>query len=108
MTNFIIRHSSPGLFAEGVKEYLAQQCIPGGTVRNWNSYGHKAHFMENIDAANAINLLADPQTNGGLLISASIDAVAEVESTFREFGLGNFVTSIGEMKKKGDNVVVVK
>ena len=96
------------LFAEGVKEYLALQCIPGGTVRNWNSYGHKVHFTENIDAANAINLLADPQTNGGLLISACKDYVADVVSTFREFGLSDFVTSIGEMKKKGDNVVVVK
>ena len=96
------------LFAEGVKEYLALQCIPGGTVRNWNSYGHKAHFSENIEAANAINLLADPQTNGGLLISACKDYVADVVSTLKEFGLGNFVTSIGEMKKKGDNVVVVK
>jgi selenide, water dikinase len=45
--------------------YLEQQCIPGGTVRNWKSYGHKVGDVSEHQK----NLLADPQTSGGLLVA---------------------------------------
>ncbi len=95
------------LFAEGVMDYLDQKCIPGGTVRNWNSYGHKAHFNEAIDQEKAMNTLADPQTNGGLLISVSPDAVGDVEGVFNEFGLHEFFVPIGQMKTKEGKTVIV-
>ncbi len=94
-------------FAEGVKDYLAQKCIPGGTVRNWSSYGHKAKFNSNIDQEEAINTLPDPQTNGGLLISVSLSAVNDVINVFNNFGLQDFIVNIGEMRAKEDKSVVV-
>lgn len=64
----------------GVDSYIAQACMPGGTMRNWNSYGRKAI----IDVAGEDNekvkaLVCDPQTSGGLLIAVWPDAVEDLE-----------------------------
>lgn len=87
---------------EMLDEYLAQDCIPGGTHRNWDSFGDK------IDMKNTayISLLCDPQTSGGLLIAVEASAIAEVESLFAK----NNITakSFGELKAKGDKWVVVQ
>jgi selenide,water dikinase len=48
-------------------EYLAQKCIPGGTNRNWASYGHKINKGPELSFRTTI--LADPQTSGGLLVA---------------------------------------
>ena len=68
----------------GLSAYLAQKSIPGGTLRNWDSYGHKIsidpnstiHIQEN-ELAPELAILADPQTSGGLLIA--VDAAKENE-----------------------------
>ncbi|MCG9698032.1 selenide, water dikinase SelD [Shewanella sp. Isolate11] len=49
------------------KSYLQMGCIPGGTHRNYDSYGE--HLAELDDEQKA--LLCDPQTSGGLLIAVS-------------------------------------
>jgi selenide, water dikinase len=46
-------------------EYIEQKCIPGGTHRNWDSYGHKIGPVTDYQKF----ILADPQTSGGLLIA---------------------------------------
>ena len=101
-------HYDKLLFAEGVKDYLAQQCIPGGTVRNWASYGHKAQFSSNINHAEAINTLPDPQTNGGLLISVAPHAVDDLINVFNSFGLQEFIFPIGAMVQQEEKAVVVE
>ena len=45
--------------------YLEKKCIPGGTIRNFDSYGHKISPINDYQR----NLLADPQTSGGLLVA---------------------------------------
>ncbi|MBN8679623.1 MAG: selenide, water dikinase SelD [Chitinophagales bacterium] len=62
--------------------YLALKCVPGGTVRNWDSYGHK------IDGSTEAqrNLLADPQTSGGLLVAIAPGFEAEFEAVAAEHG----------------------
>jgi selenide,water dikinase len=45
--------------------YIAERCIPGGTSRNFESYGGKVGGMT---AAQRV-VLCDPQTSGGLLVS---------------------------------------
>ncbi len=44
--------------------YLDQGCIPGGTHRNWTSYGHKIGELTQRQR----EVLTDPQTSGGLLV----------------------------------------
>jgi selenide,water dikinase len=64
-------------------DYLSQKCIPGGTGRNWASYGHKVGFLTEEQRY----ILADPQTSGGLLIAAAPEAVEEVAGILRAQGL---------------------
>lgn len=47
--------------------YLEHKCVPGGTIRNWDSYGHKIAGIDDYKR----NLLADPQTSGGLLVAVA-------------------------------------
>jgi selenide,water dikinase len=56
--------------------YLEQGCIPGGTHRNWSSYGHKIDTPSDFKQI----ILCDPQTSGGLLISISDSYIDEFKS----------------------------
>lgn len=94
--------------ASGVKEYIAQKIFPDGTTRNWNSYGDKVKFNNDIDETEAITLLSDPQTNGGLLISVNEKSVDKVKTLLKSVGLENHLSVIGKMKKKEGVPVFVK
>jgi len=59
---------------DGVEKLIEQQCIPGGTHRNYNSYGGKVSPITEAQKA----LLCDPQTNGGLLIAVLPEAVPQL------------------------------
>lgn len=88
----------------GVDYYLAQKSIPGGTNRNWASYGHKVAALSDEQRA----LLADPQTSGGLLVAVRPEAVEDVRKVFIQFGLEEFTNPIGGLTVRGDVSVVVK
>ena len=60
-----------------IDEYLEQKCIPGGTNRNWASYGHKIN--EGLDLDYRTIILADPQTSGGLLVAVDAAFTDEFE-----------------------------
>jgi len=60
---------------DNLDEYLELSCVPGGTVRNLKSYGERIGPM----SANQRNILADPQTSGGLLIAVDPQGAAEFE-----------------------------
>lgn len=60
-----------------VQKYLDLKCTPGGTNRNWKSYGHKIQLDESVD----FRIVADPQTSGGLLIT--VDPAFQV--SFEQF-----------------------
>ena len=88
-------------------EYVEMGAVPGGTNRNWDSYGHKVQ-LENTGAESLYkNILADPQTSGGLLISVGRDSLEEVISVLNEFGLSERTTPIGEMHESGSFAVRV-
>ena len=90
------------------KEYLAQRIVPDATYRNWNSYSSKTAFAPGVNVMEAFSILPDPQTNGGLLIAVSRDAVAEVQGAFADHGLANFIEPIGVMTKASDKVITVE
>jgi selenide, water dikinase len=80
---------------EGFDEYVRLQSIPGATARNWSSYGHKVEFEKPIDEA-LIHLLADPQTNGGLLIAVSPGATSELKTLFQKNHLHEHLMPVGK------------
>ncbi len=71
--------------------YIEEGCIPGGTNRNWDSYGHKVAELTTEQKY----LLADPQTSGGLLISVDAGYETEFESVASNFGLT--LNRVGEL-----------
>jgi len=54
--------------------YLAQQAVPGGSGRNYASYGQ---YLPSLDDRQ-INILCDPQTSGGLLVAVAAEARQQV------------------------------
>jgi selenide,water dikinase len=85
-----------------VAGYLRQGCYPGGTQRNWNSYGHKVSALP--DEVSALPdeqkyVLADPQTSGGLLVAVSEAGVPAFEQLLRDEGLADrFCRTFGRLK----------
>ncbi len=62
--------------------YLEQKCVPGGTTRNWDSYGHKIAGADDYKR----KILADPQTSGGLLVAVELGFEAEFQKIAAEEG----------------------
>lgn len=73
----------PVLEKEALEFYLDKKSVPGGTKRNWDSYGHKVAGI----TERQINLLADPQTSGGLLVAVHPGFCADFEQIMAEKGL---------------------
>lgn len=65
---------------DGVKEYIAQGAVPGGTQRNFDSYGQWISPLTDEQKA----ILCDPQTSGGLLIAVKPEAVSFVQQIAKE------------------------
>ncbi|GAB4023506.1 selenide, water dikinase SelD [Spirosoma koreense] len=84
-----------------IDEYLAQKSVPGGTARNWDSYGYKIADLTD----NQRYLLADPQTSGGLLIAVAPESTVEFERVAAENGFT--LRSFGELVEKRDKVIYV-
>lgn len=92
----------------GAAEYLKERIVPDATYRNWNAYSAKTGFDGGVDVMQAFNLLPDPQTNGGLLISVAQDAIDEVVMMFKEQELYEYIEPIGKMIPKQEKVIIVK
>ncbi len=67
-----------------IDTYIEQKCIPGGTQRNWASYGHKIGTITDYQKI----VLADPQTSGGLLVAVD----AEYQAAFEQILLENNIS----------------
>lgn len=93
---------------DGVAEYISQRVFPGSTSRNWNSYSKKIAFDPGVNEMEAVSLLPDPQTNGGLLISVDPSSANEVIALFIKYGLEAFSEPIGRIVAAGDKLITVK
>jgi selenide,water dikinase len=92
---------------EGVRELAAQRIVPDATYRNWNSYGKDVSFAPGVNVMEAFNLLPDPQTNGGLLLSVTEAGVDEVKELLVREGYEAFAQPIGRLVQKGEKTVEV-
>lgn len=93
--------------AAGVKDYISQRIFPDATTRNWNSYSDKVKFEKGVNVMEAFTLLPDPQTNGGLLLSADAESAGEVKQVLLQNGLGDFCEPIGVFKALTDKYIRV-
>jgi selenide,water dikinase len=81
--------------------YIEQKSVPGGTNRNWDSYGMKVGSI--TDAQKAV--LADPQTSGGLLIAVDENKRADFESFATKNGYT--LQPFGKLSPKKEHVIEV-
>lgn len=78
-------------------DYLQLKCFPGGTQRNWNSYGHKISMLSDEQRY----ILADPQTSGGLLVAVAGEEAEVFEQNLRQYGLPeSLCTSFGRLEAR--------
>ena len=68
---------------EGIEAYISAGAIPGGTKRNWDSYGHKIQDLSEQKKM----VLCDPQTSGGLLIAVKKEEEKEFLGKAKKHGL---------------------
>ena len=71
----------------GVAQMAADGLVTGASGRNWAGYGAEVALDGGLPAT-ARDLLTDPQTSGGLLVSCDPSAADEVLRVFREGGFG--------------------
>jgi selenide,water dikinase len=82
----------------GLEEYINQKAVPGGSQRNWESYGNNISIPDN-DSFKRI-ILSDPQTSGGLLIAVDKDYLDEVYEILKSHQLEKFCNPIGQITNK--------
>jgi selenide,water dikinase len=63
--------------------YIEQGCVPGGTQRNFDSYGDRIGELTEAQKL----LLCDPQTSGGLLVAVEPEGDAAFRQLAAELGL---------------------
>ncbi|MEP6646546.1 MAG: AIR synthase-related protein, partial [Saprospiraceae bacterium] len=97
----IINFKDLPVIDESVNDYIGEGCIPGGTNRNFESYGQKLKL--NSDEQRFI--LCDPQTSGGLLIAVNPAFKDEIQLLLENTDLCS--KPIGFMTESQDWAIVV-
>ena len=102
-----LEFTSVPLISDMLINYVEKGSVPGGTNRNWDSYGHKVYLRESEQAIMQKSILADPQTSGGLLISVSKESLEELTSIMIEHGLEDYIEPVGELTEAGNYAVTI-
>ena len=84
-----------------ILKYIQNDCVPGGTARNFESYGKKLSNLSEVQKS----ILCDPQTSGGLLISVSSQALKEFTELMNSNALN--LKSIGKIVKQIDGAETI-
>ena len=100
----VVKFDAVPLINSSIKAYIAQGCVPGGTNRNRDSYGHKIAALTEEQWA----ILADPQTSGGLLIAINKNAADDLIKILNENGLSAFTNPIGQMTAQQAKIVSIQ
>ena len=82
---------------DGVQDYIAQGSVPGGTNRNFESYGHLISPLTDEQKA----ILCDPQTSGGLLVAVESQAVEKIQQIANAMNVPLF--QVGRLLKRDEN-----
>ena len=94
----IFSENIPLLNSEALDYYLEQKCFPGGTVRNFDSYGQKIAPLTEKQKY----LFCDPQTSGGLLVAVAKNFADDFSYLLQQNGVPHLpIGSITEKKAFG-------
>ncbi|MGD8427815.1 MAG: selenide, water dikinase SelD [Balneolaceae bacterium] len=90
---------------DGLGYYLDAQSTPGGTQRNWASYGEKIGSLSSKQQ----NILCDPQTSGGLLVAVRKEGLEIYRKLTEQFDLPDYTRiPLGRIiKKTGTDKVLI-
>ena len=80
----------------GIAAMAADGFVTGASGRNWQGYGAQVTLAAALPAT-ARDLLSDPQTAGGLLVSCDAGAVDDVLRVFQSAGFADAAV-IGRIK----------
>jgi selenide,water dikinase len=89
----------------GVEAMVEQGFFTGASGRNWQSYGSDVRLATHLTKVQQ-DLLTDPQTSGGLLVSCADNAVDEVLAIFKAGGFDSAAV-IGHMQAGPGQLQVV-
>ena len=92
----------PLIDTDVIHYYLNEGCIPGGTNRNWASYGHRVGKLTDLQR----HILCDPQTSGGLLVAISPDELDAFQQFMQQQVLD--LSPIGRVEEQGEKLVYVE
>ncbi len=87
-----------------IKIYTDLNCSPGSTFRNWNAIEKK---VTPLPDKFLIELLNDPQTSGGLLVSVDPVFAKNIIDLFKKNGLELFLEPIGKMIAKKESTITI-
>ena len=86
-----------------ILKYIENDCVPGGTIRNFESYGSDLGNLSEIEKS----IVCDPQTSGGLLVSVSHDGLEDFYDLMRYNALD--LQPIGKILDYSDeNKIIIK
>ncbi len=89
---------------DGVAQMAGDGFVTGASGRNWAGYGVEV-LLDNALPAVVRDLLSDPQTSGGLLVSCDPGSVNEVLAVFRDQGF-DAAAVVGEVRADGNGLRV--
>jgi selenide, water dikinase len=92
-------------FFPEVKELVEQKVYPGGLNRNREFYGKKVEFSRQVPDYMR-DILFDPQTSGGLLISVSPDKVDSLMGKLKKAGISE-AAIVGDIISKPMGKIIV-
>ncbi len=91
----------PFIDRDALVDYVEQGAVPGGTGRNFESYGDGIGPLSDLQKA----LLCDPQTSGGLLVAVDREGAARFEAIAERHDLD--LAPIGHLYPRDDHRVTV-
>ena len=87
-----------------ILKYIENDCVPGGAVRNFESYGRYLGDLSKIEKS----IICDPQTSGGLLVSVSNEGLKDFLDLMKSNALD--LQSIGKILDYSDKnkTIIIK
>ena len=93
-------------YLEEAISYAQMGLIPAGAYKN------RGYSIAQVDcgtvAEHYVDLLYDPQTSGGLLVSVSPEQAEEMIKDFAEKGMDTKISIIGKVLEKGEKLIHLK